>query len=134
MGELHPRLCRELELAPAPVLFEFETDIINIAQLPVGQEVSRFPSLRRDLAVVVDEAVTFSELRESATVAAANLLRELTVFDVYRGPGIETGRKSVALGLILQGTSRTLTDADADAVVTAVAEQLQRDWNAVLRA
>jgi phenylalanyl-tRNA synthetase beta chain len=134
LGELHPRLCRELELAPAPLLFEFETDISNIAQLPVGKEVSKFPSLRRDLAVVVDEAVTFSELRESATVAAASLLRELTVFDVYRGPGIETGRKSVALGLILQGTSRTLTDADADAVVTAVAEQLRRDWNAVLRA
>jgi phenylalanyl-tRNA synthetase beta chain len=133
LGELHPEQARLLDLDPAPLLFELETDMSNLSQLPVGKEVSVFPSLRRDLALVVDEAVTFSELRESATVAAASLLRELTVFDVYRGPGIETGRKSVALGLILQETSRTLTDADADAVMARVADQLRRDFNAVLR-
>ena len=87
----------------------------------------------RDLAAVVDEVSTFSQLRESVTVAASSLLRELKVFDVYRGPGIETGRKSVALGLILQDKSKTLTDADVDAVMTAVRERLQQDLNATFR-
>ena len=83
--------------------------------------------------MVVDESTTFNELRESVTVSAAGLLTELKVFDVYRGKGIESGRKSVALGLILQETSRTLTDAEADAVIARVAESLQKNLNAVLR-
>ena len=89
--------------------------------------------MRRDLAAVVDEVSTFSQLRESVTVAASSLLRELKLFDVYRGQGIETGRKSVALGLILQGKSKTLTDADVDAVMTAVRERLQQDLNGTIR-
>ncbi len=133
LGELHPELARALELSPAPYLFELELDITSEAPLPHAQELSRFPAVRRDLAVVVDEATTFSQLRESVTVEASSLLRELKVFDVYRGQGIETGRKSVALGLILQDKSKTLTDADVDAVVTAVRERLQQDLNATLR-
>jgi phenylalanyl-tRNA synthetase beta chain len=133
LGELHPELSRALELAPAPLLFELELDITSEAPLPRARELSRFPAVRRDLAVVVDEATTFSQLRESVTVVASSLLREVKVFDVYRGQGIETGRKSVALGLILQDKSRTLTDADVEAVVTAVRERLQQDLNAILR-
>ncbi|MFI5284498.1 MAG: phenylalanine--tRNA ligase subunit beta, partial [Candidatus Dormibacterales bacterium] len=80
-----------------------------------------------------DEAVTFSQLRESVTVAASSLLQELKVFDVYRGKGIESGRKSVALGLIFQDKSATLTEADVDAAMTAVRERLQQDLNATIR-
>ena len=89
--------------------------------------------MRRDLAVVVSEAVTFSQLRESVTVAASSLLRELKVFDVYRGRGIDSGRKSVALGLILQDKSKTLTDVEVDAVMTAVRERLASDLGATIR-
>lgn len=133
LGELHPTLARELGLVTAVYVFELDLNVINIAQLPHSKELSRFPHIRRDLAVVVDESTTFNELRESVTVSAAGLLTELKVFDVYRGKGIETGRKSVALGLILQETSRTLTDAEADAVIARVAESLQKNLNAVLR-
>jgi phenylalanyl-tRNA synthetase beta chain len=133
LGELHPEAARSLELSPAPLLFELELDITLAAALPRAQELSRFPAVRRDLAVVVDEVSTFNQLRESVTVAASSLLRELKVFDVYRGQGIETGRKSVALGLILQGKSKTLTDADVDAVMTAVRERLQLDLRATFR-
>jgi phenylalanyl-tRNA synthetase beta chain len=133
LGELHPEIARALALSPAPYLFELELNITSEAPLPHAEELSRFPAVRRDLAVVVDEATTFSQLRESVTVEASSLLRELKVFDVYRGQGIETGRKSVALGLILQDKSKTLTDADVDAVVTAVRERLQQDLNAILR-
>lgn len=133
LGELHPSLVPALELPGAVVLFELDLNVMNESQLPQANEISRFPHLRRDLAVVVDESTTFNELRESVTVSAAGLLTELKVFDVYRGKGIETGRKSVALGLILQETSRTLTDAEADAVIARVTQALQRDLNAVLR-
>jgi phenylalanyl-tRNA synthetase beta chain len=133
IGELHPELARSLELSPAPFLFELELDITSSAALPHAKELSRFPAVRRDLAVVVDEGSTFNQLRESVTVAASSLLRELKVFDVYRGRGIETGRKSVALGLILQDKSKTLTDADVDAVLTTVRERLQQDLNATFR-
>ena len=133
LGELHPEVARALELSPAPFLFELELDITSAARLPHAEELSRFPAVRRDLAAVVDEVSTFNQLRESVTVAASSLLRELKVFDVYRGQGIESGRKSVALGLILQDKSKTLTDADVDAVMTAVRERLQQDLRATFR-
>jgi len=133
IGELHPEICRNLEIKPAPILFELDYEMSFRAQIPVGKEISKYPAIRRDLAVVVDEGVTFDQIRESVTFAAAGLMRELHVFDVYRGPGIEPGRKSVALGLILQESSRTLTDTDADAVVAAVVARLKNDRDASLR-
>ena len=133
IGELHPELARDLSLVPAPVLFELEVGVAAAAALPRAQALSRFPAVRRDLAVVVAETLTFNQLRESVTVASSSLLRELTVFDVYRGPGIETGRKSVALGLILQDKTKTLTDADVDAVMAAVRQRLQQDLQAAFR-
>jgi phenylalanyl-tRNA synthetase beta chain len=133
LGELHPELAQVHELAPAPCLYELPLEVLLPAPVPAAAPLSRFPTVRRDLAMVVKESVTFSELRRSVTVAASSLLRELEVFDVYRGPGIESGRKSVALGLILQDKSRTLTDADADAVVAAVVARLQSDVEARIR-
>jgi len=97
------------------------------------QKISKFPSVRRDLAIVIDESVPLAVLQENVTVSASGLLSELRVFDVYRGPTIETGRKSIALGLILQDSSRTLTDIDADAVVTAVAARLRDVLSATIR-
>ena len=133
VGELHPEQARSLELSPAPYLFELELDITSDAALPAAREISRLPSVRRDLAIVVDEAVTFSQLRESVTVAASSLLQELKVFDVYRGKGIESGRKSVALGLIFQDKSTTLTEADVDAAIAAVRGRLEQDLKATIR-
>ena len=133
IGELHPEITRALGISPAPLLFEIELDITSMAPLPAAKELARFPTVRRDLAVVVDEAVTFSQLRESVTVAASSLLSEFKVFDVYRGQGIDFGRKSVALGLILQDKSKTLTDTDVDAVMTAVRDRLQRELGATVR-
>jgi phenylalanyl-tRNA synthetase beta chain len=82
---------------------------------------------------VVDESLTFNQLRESVTVGLGELLRDLRVFDVYRGKGVENGRKSVALGLILQDKNKTLTDADVDAVMSGVRERLERDVKATFR-
>lgn len=133
IGEMHPEIARALEFSPAPVLFELEVGALAPADLPRAQELSRFPSVRRDLAAVVAETTTFNQLRESVTVASSSLLRDLTVFDVYRGAGIESGRKSVAMSLILQDKTKTLTDADVDAVLAAVRQRLQQDLQAAFR-
>jgi len=133
LGQLHPELARKLELRAAPYLFELAIEASFRAEVPVFQEISRYPMIRRDLALVVDESVALDDLRKSVNLAAKGLLRELHVFDVYRGKGVEPGRKSVALGLILQETSRTLTDGEADAVVAAVIAQVKGDWKAGIR-
>jgi phenylalanyl-tRNA synthetase beta chain len=133
IGQLRPEIARQLELREAPWLFEIAIDPSFRSEVPVFREISKFPAIRRDLAVVLDESVTLDELRESVNLAAKGLLHELNVFDVYRGKGIEPGRKSVALGLILQETSRTLTDGEADAVVAAVIERVKGDLKAGIR-
>lgn len=132
LGELHPEQVRALDLTYPPVLFELEYGALQ-AEKPQFVEVSRFPQVRRDLAIVVDQATPLSAIRERVTLVASSLLRELPVFDVYQGAGVETGRKSVALGLILQDNSRTLTDDDADRIVAAIVADLAGTLNARIR-
>jgi phenylalanyl-tRNA synthetase beta chain len=133
LGELHPELTRALNLPNSPLLFELETGVAFASKTLTYKHVSKFPSVRRDLSVVVDESIPLAVLRENVSVSASGLLSDLLVFDVYRGPGIDLGRKSVALGLILQDSSRTLTDKDADAVMTAVVTRLRDDLSATIR-
>jgi phenylalanyl-tRNA synthetase beta chain len=97
------------------------------------EEISRFPQVRRDLAIVVDESVTLSTIAERVTLAASSLLRDLRIFDVYRGPGLEKGRKSVAFGLIFQDISRTLTDDDVERLMASVVADLRENLNARIR-
>ena len=133
LGELHPQLTKELGLPSNTLVFELETVLAFHSKPAKLKAVSKYPSVRRDLAVVVDEAMPLAVLEETVTVSASGLLTELRVFDIYRGPGVDSGRKSVALGLILQDSSRTLTDVDADAVVTAVVARLRDDLSASIR-
>ena len=132
IGELHPRLARELGFTSAPILFELDFASLRV-DLPQACEVSRFPQVRRDIAVVVDEAVTSTALRERVTLTGSKLLREARTFDVYRGGGVEEGRKSVALGLIFQDNSRTLTDADVDRMVASIVADLTAQLGARIR-
>ena len=133
IGELHPNLVRSLDFTYAPVLFELDVEAALAVRRISYQEISRFPQIRRDLAVVIDEAVTLSTLSERVTLAASRLLQDLRVFDVYRGPGLEPGRKSVALGLIFQDISRTLTDDDVDRLMASVVADLRENLNARIR-
>lgn len=133
LGELHPQLVQELDFTYAPMLFEVEYLPALAAKMPRFEEISRFPRVRRDLAVVVDEKVSLRQLHERVTFAASSLLRDIRVFDVFRGPGIETGRKSVALGLIFQDNSRTLADEDADRLLAAIRAELSATLGAGFR-
>ncbi|MGC8519684.1 MAG: phenylalanine--tRNA ligase subunit beta [Steroidobacteraceae bacterium] len=132
IGELHPSRVRDLQFVHAPVLFELDWAALALDR-PAYREISRQPHVRRDLAVVVDESVPLSRLAERVALSGSSLLRDLRVFDVYRGPGIEDGRKSVALGLIFQDFSRTLTDDDVARLVGAVVADLRVSFNASIR-
>jgi phenylalanyl-tRNA synthetase beta chain len=133
VGELHPQIAKELNLSTTVFLFELEMAVAFSSKPLEFKRISKYPSVRRDLAIVVDETVPLAVLRENVTFSASGLLSELRVFDVYRGPNVETGRKSIALGLILQDSSRTLTDDDADAVVAKVVTRLRDVLSATIR-
>jgi phenylalanyl-tRNA synthetase beta chain len=133
LGELHPELVRALDLTYAPQLFEVEYEAALRVEQPAFHEVSRFPQVRRDLALLVDEELPFSAIRERVTFVASGLLRDLRVFDIYRGTGVEPGRKSVALGLIFQDNSRTLTDEDIDRLMASIREDLSASVKARIR-
>lgn len=133
LGALHPAIAAEMELAEAPVLFELDLDRLLRSGVPGVSPPSRFPAVRRDLAVLVEREVPVAALRASVTAAAGPALRDVIVFDVYAGERIDPGVKSVALGLILQETSRTLTDVEVDAIVGGVVSRLTTDFNARIR-
>ncbi|RMD79707.1 MAG: phenylalanine--tRNA ligase subunit beta, partial [Gammaproteobacteria bacterium] len=134
LGELHPRLVEALELGQAPQLLELRLADLEPVALPRYRAPSRFPAVRRDLAVVVPEEVPAGAVAEAVREAAGEVLQELRLFDVYRGKGVESGKKSLAMGLTLQDFSRTLTDQEVDAVVGRVVEALGRRFQAKLRA
>ena len=133
IGQLHPRLARALDLDVEVVAFELDLEALEHRALPRATELSRYPAVRRDLAFVVAEQVPWSALAASVRAAAGPVLRDLLLFDRYQGAGIESGCKSLAMGLILQDNTRTLTDHDADAVVERVVAGLGRDHGARIR-
>jgi phenylalanyl-tRNA synthetase beta chain len=121
LGALHPRLADTLDLPEALYLFELDWAAVRSVALPVPGAVSEFPSSRRDLAFVVDDAVSAQALADVVREAAGPLLKSLLSFDVYRGTGLPAGRKSIAFGLIFQDYSRTLNVEEVDAAAHAAA-------------
>lgn len=133
LGNVHPELAKRLELPEDTILFELAAAAIEERRLVRFREISRYPAIRRDLAFVMPCSVAAVDISESVAAAAGDLLQELTLFDVYEGKGIESGRKSIALGLILQDSSRTLTEQDVEAVLVQVQTALGDKFGATLR-
>ena len=133
IGQLHPRLQRALDLDAPVVGFELDLEPLLARALPRASALSRYPSVRRDLAFVVPDAVPWAALQDTVRGAAGPVLKGIRLFDRYTGKGVEPGFKSLAMGLILQEDSRTLTDRDADGVVAQVLAALQREHAAVIR-
>ncbi len=133
IGKLHPQIARRFDIKPSVYLFEIDLDRALATRTPAAESVSRYPAIRRDIAVLVREEVTAGDLVAALEAAAPGLIRAVRIFDVYQGKGIEAGLKSVAIGLILQETSRTLTDEDADAAQAAAVQKLHEEFAAVLR-
>jgi phenylalanyl-tRNA synthetase beta chain len=133
LGALHPAQLQRMDLTYPVFVFELETEGGLAAHVPEYVEISKYPAIRRDIAVIVDEALPVDALRSAVSSAAGALLKELTVLSVYRGRQFEKGMKSIALGLQLQDTSRTLTDNEADAIVAQVVGELGRQFGATIR-
>lgn len=132
IGTLHPALQARFELGKV-VLFELTVAALTERRVPSFTEVSRFPAIRRDLAIVVSEATEARIVVDAIRNVAGNLLIHLQLFDVYRGEGIDSGRKSLALGLTFQDSSRTLREAEVDALEAQVIATLKEELGAELR-
>ena len=113
--------------------FEIELDLLLARELPRASAMSKYPSVRRDLAFVVPESVSWAAMQATVKQAAGESLRNILLFDRYAGKGVENGFKSLAMGLILQDQTRTLTDRDVEAVVTEVVAALEREHGAAIR-
>jgi phenylalanyl-tRNA synthetase beta chain len=133
LGELHPRWQQKYELPLAPVLFELDLEALLGAPMPVYREVSKFPPVIRDLAVVVDEAVPAQALQQAMQHGRPAVVQELWLFDLYRGKGVEPGKKSLAFRVVMQDTSKTLTDAEAEAAMAQLLQLLAQRVGAKLR-
>lgn len=134
LGQLHPRLQKALDLDHPVVGFELDLAPLLARDIARAHALSKFPSVRRDLAFVVAESTSWAAIRATVQAAAGPSLREVLLFDRYVGTGVESGFKSLAMGLILQDEARTLTDRDVEQVVTDVIAALQTNHAAELRA
>jgi len=133
IGELHPALQRKYELPAPVVLFELDAQPLLNRALPQYQAVSKFPPVERDLAYELDEKVTVQALLERLNRAKAPVVESISVFDVYRGKGIENGKKGLAFRVLLQDTRKTLTDAEIDDALAGLRGVLEQEYGAKLR-
>ena len=133
LGALHPSVAKTLGIEQRVFVFELELSAIDESLLPAFKQLSRFPEVRRDIAILVKEDVAVAELMHTIHASSSDLLVECEIFDIYQGKGVEEGIKSVAFGLILQEFSRTLTDEDVDAEIEKIVSALNKQFAATLR-
>jgi phenylalanyl-tRNA synthetase beta chain len=133
IGALHPRISNQLDLGQTVYVFELELDAVRESHLPSFKSLSRFPEVRRDLAILIDENISAQSIESCIREASSKILQEVRIFDIYTGKGVDEGLKSVAFGLILQEFSRTLTDEDIDSEIESVVDALNQNFAATLR-
>lgn len=133
IGAMHPQLVEQLDLHGPVFLFELRLTAIIEGSLPQFTPLSKYPEVRRDIAVVVAQEVAAGDLLDEIRKQAGDVLKQVRLFDVYSGKGIEPHSKSLAIGLTLQHASRTLTDDEVNAVMGKVLDALEQRFNATLR-
>jgi len=135
LGELHPRWQQKYELPHAPVMFEIDADALIARALPTPTEVSKFPPVRRDIAVVVDQAVEvqalFDEMKKALAEEACRFVQKVVLFDEFRAKsntsgGLAAHEKSLAFRVTLQDAAGTLQDEVVDQAIQALVERMAR--------
>jgi phenylalanyl-tRNA synthetase beta chain len=134
MGALHPKIQEALDLTEAPWLCEIDLDVVTAAVLPKFLGVSKFPGVRRDLAFVVEKDLPAAKILESVRQSGGEWLQDVQLFDVYQGEHIESGKKSIAIGLTFVHPSRTLIEQEINEIIQIVLRTLEQSFNATLRA
>ena len=122
-----------LDIDARVFVFEIRQSAVAHNSIPVFKPLSRFPEVRRDLAILVDESVPVADILSVIDKTSSELVKETQLFDIYQGKGVEEGRKSVAFGLILQEFSRTLTDNEVDSERDNIVSTLNQQFAATLR-
>ena len=130
VGELHPRLQQKYELPSPPVFFELLAAPLLDGAIPAFAGLSRMPAVRRDIAFSVAESVPSGAILKALRRALPPLVREVEVFDLYRGKGVDAGEKSLALRIVMQDTDRTLTDSEVEAQVASARDLLREQFKA----
>jgi phenylalanyl-tRNA synthetase beta chain len=133
LGQLHPEVAERLDLQQAVFVAELDGETISQRAVPEHSDSGRFPSVRRDIAVVVADDHTAGDILQRIETIVGSRLEACFVFDEYRGSGIESGFRSLAIGLILRDVSRTLEDREVDALIESVLTDLEQRFHARLR-
>jgi phenylalanyl-tRNA synthetase beta chain len=133
LGELHPCWQKKYGLQKNTILFEIDLDSLLPKSLPAAKEVSKFPPVRRDIAIIVDNDVSVHSLQVCMNAEKSVIVSDISLFDIYRGKGMESSEKSLAFRVLLQDTEKTLTDEEADFAVTRLIEILKNKFGATLR-
>ncbi|MCF6764781.1 phenylalanine--tRNA ligase subunit beta [Thiotrichales bacterium 19S3-7] len=134
IGQIHPNLQKLVSLkGKAPIIFELNWEKLDQIKLPKFSNWSKYPSISRDIAIVVDENIAVETIRQSIIDAGGELLLDVGVFDLYQGDNLPKNKKSVAFNLILQDSSKTLKDEDINQVVDQLVAQLEENYKATLR-
>jgi phenylalanyl-tRNA synthetase beta chain len=134
MGVLHPRIAELLELSHDVLLFELSLASLTHKKSPRYQKISKYPQIRRDLSLLVNNDITFQQISQVVReVVGVDWLKALDVFDLYKGEGVPVGKKSIAIALTLQDDSRTLVDAEINTIITAIVNKLCDEFDITLR-
>jgi len=132
-GMIHPTLEKQLGFDSNVFLFELSQSVLLERKIPTFNSLSKFPSVRRDLALLLEEQVSFQAVKKCIDDCQEKIIKQVMVFDIYRGQGVEQGYKSIALALIMQDATQTLTDSEIDAIVNRVLDALSNKLSAKLR-
>jgi phenylalanyl-tRNA synthetase beta chain len=132
-GAVHPRHLRKFDILQPVYVFEMELTLIPSKRTVKYQKLSKYPFVRRDLSVIVAEEVPVADILDHVTITAGEYLHNLELFDLYRGEGIDLGKKSLSLGLIFQRYSSTLIDEEVDSLMALILNSLQEKFGVTLR-
>jgi phenylalanyl-tRNA synthetase beta chain len=124
---------QKYELGTAPAVFELDLDAVLKQPLPSYREISRYPTVIRDLALVVDQEMSAESLRACLAAAAPAFVREVILFDLYQGKGVDPEKKSLAFRVVMQDTEKTLSDGEVEAAITKMIEAAASKFAAKLR-
>lgn len=134
IGELHPEWVQKYDLVHPPILCEIELSPLEQNTIPRFSEVSKFPPVIRDLAVVVDQKLGLADIQSTLKAFAPTIVQEIQLFDLYTGKGIPDGKKSLAFRIVMQDTQKTLQDSDVDPVMQTLISCLAEKFQAQQRA
>ncbi len=133
MGGLHPNILEKLGLHGPVYLFELQLEPLTVRAIPHYSASSKFPSIRRDIAILLDESISARSIVDRIEEKSDSLVRDVQIFDVYQGKGVEIGKKSLALTLTIQHPSRNLIESEINQLVDDIVRDLNQMFQATLR-